>query len=92
MTETEHVGMFEFVEAVESAIAAAPAEKRKALAETIEAFSEHDPETFFWAIGPQAPALLWHLVSSIDIGSQSHAESKPGRVIRLIDRKPEGNA
>ena len=68
------------------------AEKREALAKTIDAYSEDFQEDFFWATGPQAPVLLYHLMMSIDSATRPDAESKPRPVIRLVDRKPIGNA
>jgi hypothetical protein len=40
----------------------------------------------------QAPTLLHHLLSMIDAACRPEAQSKPRSAIRLVDRKPEGNA
>jgi hypothetical protein len=87
----EIVGMYELLDALARAIKTAPEPERRALADTLSAYSEHFPDDFFWAVGAQAPSLLSHLMATIDIASSGEGEKK-GRVTRLIDRKPEGNA
>jgi len=54
--------MYELLDSIEAVIEAADPAKRKALAQTIDAFAEDFPEDFFWAVGPQAPTLLHHLL------------------------------
>ena len=88
----EPTGMYELLEAIEAAIKAADPATRETLAETIDAYTEDFPDDFFWAIGPQAPVLLHHLLMLIDAACRPDKESKPRGVIRLVDRKPEGNA
>ena len=86
-------GMYELLEAVEAVIQAADPAKREALADTIDAYATGGfGDEFHWAIGPQSPTLLHHLMSTIDAACRPEAQSKPRAVIRLIDRKPEGNA
>jgi hypothetical protein len=72
-------------------ITAADPAKREALASTIDAYAEDFPDDFHWAIGPQAPSFLANLLMCIDVASREKGESK-SRVIRLVDRKPEGSA
>ena len=79
--------MYELLDSIEAVIEAADPAKRKALAQTIDAFAEDFPEDFFWAVGPQAPTLLHHLLSMIDAACRPEAQSKPRGAIRLVDRK-----
>ena len=85
-------GMYELLDAVEAVIAASDPAKRETLAQTIDAYCEDFPDEFFWATGAQSPSLLHHLMMAIDWSSRPDAESKPRPVIRLVDRKPAGNA
>jgi hypothetical protein len=88
----EITGMYEVLDALEAVIKAADPAKREALAQTIDAYCEDFPDDFFWAIGAQSPTLLSHLVMCVDGSSRPDAQSKPRGFIRLVDRKPEGNA
>jgi hypothetical protein len=65
---------------------------RGALAETLDAYHEDFPDEFHWAIGAQSPALLYHLMMSIDTACRPPTESKVRGAVRLVDRKPEGSA
>jgi hypothetical protein len=86
------VGMYELLDAIESVIKAADPVKREALAQTIDAYADDFAEDFFWAVGPRAPTLLNHLLQMIDAACRPELQSKPRSAIRLVDRKPEGNA
>jgi hypothetical protein len=86
----EIVGMYELLDALEAVIRAADATKRKALAETVDAYAEDCPEDFFWSIGAQSPTLLSNLMMVIDSACRPESQSKPLPAIRLVDRKPEG--
>jgi hypothetical protein len=86
------VGIYELLDAIEAVIKAADPAKREALARTIDAYAEDFPEDFFWAIGSQAPTLLNHILNAIDAACRPEAQSTPRPAIRLVDRKPEGNA
>ena len=92
MSDEKLTDMYDLLEAVEAALAAADPAKCEALAATINAYAEDFPDEFFWATSPQAPALLYHLLGTIDAACRPSARSKPRPVIRLMDRKPEGNA
>jgi len=93
MTEKDnYTGMYDLLDAIEEVIKGADPAKREALAQTIDAYADDFPEDFFWAVGGQAPALLHHLMMIIDTASRPDAQSRPRGVIRLVDRKPEGNA
>ena len=81
-------GMYELLDAIEGVIKAADPAKREAHARTIDAWANDFPEDFLWAVGPQAPTLLNHILSTM----RAEAQSKPRGVIRLVDRKPEGGA
>jgi hypothetical protein len=87
------VGMYELLEAVEAVIQAADPAKRAALAETIDAYADGPfAEEFYWATGAQAPVFLHHLMIGIDAACRPESQSKPRPALRLVDRKPEGNA
>jgi hypothetical protein len=86
------IGMYELLDALEAVIASCDPAKREALAGTIDAYAESFPEEFYWATGAQAPSLLHHLMLLMDSASRPDAESKVRPVIRLVDRKPVGNA
>jgi hypothetical protein len=92
MAEEEITGMYELLDALEEALKAADPVKRKVLAKTIDAYQEDFPDEFHWAIGAQSPTLLYHLLMSIDSACRPEAQSKPRGIVRLVDRKPEGNA
>jgi hypothetical protein len=93
MTDDDEItGMYELLDAIEAVIKAADPAKREALARTIDAYSEDFPDEFFWAIGGRAPTLLNHILTTVDAACRPEAQSKPRPAIRLVDRKPEGNA
>jgi len=58
----------------------------------MDAYHDDFPDEWHWAAGGQAPALLHHLFMAIDMACRPEFEPKPGRVIRLAHRKPDGNA
>jgi hypothetical protein len=84
------VGMYEVLDALEAAIASADPTKREALAKAIDGYHEDFPEEFHWALGAQSPALLYHLLMSIDSACRPSSQSK--KRLALVNRKPEGNA
>jgi hypothetical protein len=88
----EIVGMYEVLEAVEAVIIASDPAKRAALAQTIDRYHEDFPEEFHWAVGERSPALLYHLFNTIASACSSDVQLRPRPVIRLVDRKSEGNA
>ena len=92
MAVEEITGMYDLLDALEEALKAADPAKRKTLAETIDAYAEDFPEDFHWAIGAPSPTFLYHLLMSIDTASRPDGQSKPRGIIRLVGRKPEGNA
>jgi hypothetical protein len=92
MDTPELTGIYELLDAVEAVIKAADPAKREDLAQTIDAYADDFPDEFYWAIGPQAPTLLNHMLSTIDAACRPEKQSKPRPAIRLVDRKPEGNA
>jgi len=79
-------GMYDVFDALEAALKASDPKCREALAKAIDGFMKDFPDEFFWATGPQAPTLLYHLMMTIDVASEAAAPEKP-RVIRIIDRK-----
>jgi hypothetical protein len=60
------------------------------VAQTVDAYAGDFPEDLWWAVGPQPPTLLSHLVQMIDAACRPDAQSKPRAAIPLVDRKPEG--
>ena len=56
----------------------------------VDAYARDFPEEFEWAVSVQAPALLYHLMLSIDTASHSGSEPRPS--FRLVDTKPKGTA
>jgi len=84
--------MWELLDAMDEVLKAADPEKRKRLAETIDAYSEDFADEFFWATSAQAPALLYHMLNTVDAACRPEAQSKSHPVIRLVDRKPEASA
>jgi hypothetical protein len=86
------VGMYEVLDALEEALKASDPAKPEALAEAIDGYHEDFPEDFHWAVGAQSPVLLHHLVMVIDSACRPEAQSKPRAIVRLVDRRPEGNA
>jgi hypothetical protein len=71
--ECNHTGMYELLEAVEAAIESAEPAKREALATTINAYMNDFPDEYFWAVGPQAPTLLHHIMHAIEPPSKRAA-------------------
>jgi len=92
MSDEHPIGMYEFLEALENVISAADPDRRRALAETIDSYSQDSPDEFSWAVGVQSPTLLNHVMNTIDVACRPESQSKPKPVIRLVDRKREGNA
>lgn len=84
---------YELLEAVEAVVQASDPAKREALADTIEAYATGGlSDEWNWATGPQSPVLLHHLIKAIDSACRPENQSKPRAAIRLVDRKPLGNA
>jgi hypothetical protein len=87
-------GMYELLDAIEVAIKASDPAKREALRETFDAYHDDFPEEFHWALGERSPALLYHLMMTISVACRDDDDEPERRrtVLRLVDRKPEGNA
>jgi hypothetical protein len=88
MNTTPIVGMWGLLAAVEATIKAAPPAQRGELAAVLDAYARDFPEEFSWATSPQAPALLYHLMLSIDLASDPVPRSRPW----FLDTNPEGTA
>lgn len=69
--ECNHTGMYELLEAIEAAIESAEPAKRDALKQTINDYMEDFPDEYFWAIGPQSPTLLHHIMYAIEPSSRA---------------------
>jgi hypothetical protein len=91
MAVEEITGMYDLLDALEEALKAADPAKRKTLAETIDAYAEDFGRLSLGHRG-QSPTFLYHLLMSIDTACRPDGQSKPRGIIRLVDRKPEGNA
>ena len=91
MTQAQYTGMYDLLGAIEDALRTVDFEKRKALAAALDNYAEDNARDFFWATGPQAPAILHHIVLAIDLACRSDAERKQGRTIHLVHRKPHGH-
>jgi hypothetical protein len=63
----------EFPFGVEAGVKSADPAQRKALAQTIDAYADDFPDEFYWAVGPQAPTFLSHLLFAIDTASRPEA-------------------
>jgi hypothetical protein len=90
--EEDITDMHAVVDALVDAIATADPAKRQTLAAAMDGYHDDFPDEWHWAAGGQAPALLHHVFMAIDMACRPEFEPKPGRVIRLAHRKPEGNA
>jgi len=70
---------YEFFNALRDVIIASDPAKLEALHNTIHDWSEHDPDNYFWAIGPQAPAILFQVMMEIVTACDPDATSKPAQ-------------
>ena len=91
MAEQQMTGMYALLDALETVIKAAPKAERDALATVMDAYAEHFPDDYDWAVSAQSPTLLYHLINTIDAAATDDGQ-KRGRVTHLVDRKPEGGA
>jgi hypothetical protein len=93
MSDDEHTGVYELMDAIEAVIKAADKNTRDALADTMDAYCESFPDEFFWATGVQSPMLLYNLMACIDASCRSEGVKPKSRAhLRLVDRKPDGGA
>lgn len=94
MSEDEDtiVGMYEVLEALEDLIKTAAPEKKAALAEAIEGYSNSFPDEFYWAVGAQAPTLLSNLMMAIDLSSTANPQTKSTPPIVSADRRPRSRS
>jgi hypothetical protein len=80
--------MYELLNAIEATIAAADPAKREVLAATIDAYADD-----FYGLPVRRRQLSCiHLLTTIDAACRPSSQSKSRQAIRLVDRKPEGNA
>ena len=61
----ELVGMYELLDTVQVLVHASEPALKTALNSVFDAYSRHFPDEYFWAIGPQAPALLHNLMFAL---------------------------
>ncbi|MGA6963590.1 MAG: hypothetical protein WBZ51_08220 [Xanthobacteraceae bacterium] len=82
--------LFDVLDALEDALKHCAPDKRQALANALDAYSEDCAEDFWWALGQQSPTMLHMLMTTIYSGCQTGSGATRNVVVRL--RKPEGNA
>src|SRR4051812_46622926 len=75
-----------FLKHSKTSFSAADPDRRRALAETIDSYSQDSSDEFSWAVGVQSPTLLNHVMNTIDVACRPESQSKPKPVIRLVDR------
>src|SRR5580704_8721043 len=63
--------LFDVLDALEDALKHCAPDKRKALANTLDAYSEDCAEDFWWALGQQSPTMLHALMTAIVSGCQT---------------------
>ena len=90
--DEEIIGIYEVLDALREVIVSSDPTKRENLAKAVDGWAHDFPEDFHWATGVQAPMLLFNLLVEIDTSCRDDKGSRPRTVIRLVDRKPEGNA
>jgi hypothetical protein len=61
----DFTGVYDVLDAIKDAIQSADPAKREALAQTLEAYHHDFPEEFHWALGVEAPMLLYHLLMTV---------------------------
>jgi hypothetical protein len=78
--------LYDLLKVIEDVIRSADREKRDTLAATFDNYAEENPNEFFWATGAQAPALLHHIMLTIDSACRPDDEQGQhrGHIIRLI--------
>ena len=64
--EEEVTDAWDLLDALKACLHACDPDKRKMLAETLDAYAEDFPDEFFGAVGALAPGLLSGLLISID--------------------------
>jgi hypothetical protein len=60
--------LFSVLDALEDALKHCAPDKRKALADALDAYSEDCAEDFWWALGQQSPTMLHMLMTAIVLG------------------------
>jgi hypothetical protein len=75
--------VYDVLDAIKDAIQSADPAKREALAQTLEAYHHDFPEEFHWALGVEAPMLLYHLLMK--------DQPKPRAALRLVRKPKEGD-
>jgi hypothetical protein len=82
--------LFDVLDALEDALKHCAPDKRKALADALDAYSKDCAEDFWWALGQQSPTMLHTLMTAIVSGCQTGSGTERNVVVRLV-RKQEGN-
>jgi hypothetical protein len=87
----DFTGVYDVLDAIKDAIQSADPAKREALAQTLEAYHHDFPEEFHWALGVEAPMLLYHLLMTIDGACHPEDQPKPRAALRLVRKPKEGD-
>jgi len=82
--------LFSVLDALEDALKHCAPDKRKALADALDAYSEDCAEDFWWALGQQSPTMLHALMTAIVSGCQTGSSGAKRNVVVRLVRKPEG--
>ena len=94
--EDDLTDMYHVLDALEAVIVSADPAKREALAKTLDAYHHDFPDEFHWAVGPQSPVLLYHLLGMIEFAGRPPSETKPrprGRPTLVhSNSNPDGSA
>jgi hypothetical protein len=83
--------MWEVCDALKGCLQACDPDKRKMLAQTLDAYEADFPDEFFWAVGALSPTLLSGLLMTIDMACRENGKPRKN-VLRLADRKQGGTA
>jgi hypothetical protein len=67
--------LFSVLDALEDALKHCAPDKRKALADALDAYSEDCAEDFWWALGQQSPTMLHMLMTAK--GAPTNRPSRP---------------
>lgn len=81
--DDKFTGHYEFYNALREVIIASDPAKRATLKNTIYEWSQDDPETYVWAIGPRSPTMLSQIMIEIEMACEPDATR---RVVRSVRR------
>jgi hypothetical protein len=93
MSDNQKITVYpELIDAVVKAVTTCDPATREVLAGTIAAYKRDFPQDFYWATGPQAPAILRDLMMEIFVAaccvpSPSESSNLEGNVIQFPSRQ-----